>query len=464
MVKHEPFKYRTAGQLLEKAEELGVELPFQEDISPLLQPLRIGPKTVPNRLVVQPMEGCDSEPDGSPGELTFRRYQRFAAGGSGMIWFEAVSVSQDGRSNLRQLMLNRTTIDGFKRLVDDTRESARREFGGVHESFLVIQLTHSGRFSKPDGAPLNRAAYFNPYLDRNKPDLTVFTDAELTEILEKLVDVSNLAYRAGFDAVDVKACHGYLVHELLSAHTRKDSIYGGNFENRTGMLLEAVKRIHHSCHLRRGGSAYIGQELDEVVAVRLNATDGIPYPYGFGVKPDGSASVDLTEPRLLIKRLIDKGCSLLNVTAGIPTHSPQMVRPFNKPVSGASLPDEHPLQSVARLINITAELQHEYPVLPMVGSGYSWLSRFFPQVGAAVVTQGKASLIGLGRSSIAYPDAPKDLMRTGRLDPKKTCIACSRCSELMKNQQYTGCAVRDREIYGRLYNNLGTIRERTKKG
>ena len=451
MVKHEPFRYRTAGQLLEKAAALGIDLPFQEDISPLFTPFRIGSKTVPNRLIVQPMEGCDSEPDGSPGELTFRRYRRFAAGGSGMIWFEAVSVAQDGRSNPRQLMLNHSTLGGFKRLVESTRESAHREFGSSHEPFLVIQLTHSGRFSKPDGVPTNRVACHNPYLDRDKSDLSVFTDAELTGILETLVEASNLAYEAGFDAVDIKACHGYLVHELLGAHTRLDSIYGGSFENRIRMLIEAVERIHRGCHLRRGGSGAICQEPGEAVAVRLNATDGIPYPYGFGVAHDKTTTVDLTEPKLLIRRLMDKGCSLLNVTAGIPAHSPQMVRPFNKPLSGASLPDEHPLQGVARLIYITAELQYEFPSLPMVGSGYSWLNRFFPNVAAAVIAQGKAMFIGLGRSSIAYPDAPRDLMRKGKLDLKKTCIACSRCSELMRNQQYTGCAIRDREIYGRLY-------------
>ena len=82
---HQRFRFRTGEGLLRKAEALGVDLPFDRDVDLLLQPARIASRDVPNRIVVQPMEGVDANPDGSPGELTFRRYRRYAEGGSGVI-------------------------------------------------------------------------------------------------------------------------------------------------------------------------------------------------------------------------------------------------------------------------------------------------------------------------------------------------------------------------------------------
>jgi 2,4-dienoyl-CoA reductase (NADPH2) len=438
---HEPFGYHNSGDLLRKAEDLGVELPFQEGIQGLFDAMAIGSKSVPNRLAVQPMEGYDSNPDGSPGELTFRRYGRYAAGGSGLIWFEATSVVREGRSNPRQLMLCRDTVDGFKRLVECTRQSAHRAFGNQHDPFLVIQLTHSGRYSRPEGKLLGKVGCPNPHLDQSGEDIAIFSDDELDRLRDRLVEAVGLARQAGFDGVDIKACHGYLVHELLGAYNRGDSRYGGIFENRSRLLLEVM---------RVAGDQF----PDMVMVVRLSCGDGIPYPYGFGAFEDGSGGVDLREPKVLIRQLIEDGCRLLNVTVGIPTHAPHWVRPFDRAVPGEDVPEEHPLQGVARLINVTGELQREFPGVPFVGTGYSWLRQFAPKVGAAAVQRGMVSLMGLGRSSLAYPDAPKDLMETGAMDPKKTCITCSRCTELMRQDRPVGCVMRDKDIYAAEYKEI----------
>jgi 2,4-dienoyl-CoA reductase (NADPH2) len=114
MTNHEPFAFKSSGELLNKAGELGVQLPFQESIEPLLKTFPIGSKQIPNRMAVQPMEGFDSEADGSPGELTFRRYRRYAQGGSGLIWFEATSVVSEGRSSPHQLWLHAGSLDPQK--------------------------------------------------------------------------------------------------------------------------------------------------------------------------------------------------------------------------------------------------------------------------------------------------------------------------------------------------------------
>jgi 2,4-dienoyl-CoA reductase-like NADH-dependent reductase (Old Yellow Enzyme family) len=441
MNRHEPFRYRNTEELLKKAEELGINLPFQDSIAPLFSSLSIRGFEIPNRIAVQPMEGCDSSTQGAPDELTFRRYRRYAQGGNGLIWFEACSVSPAGRANPRQLQLTGETLPAFQRLVEITRNAARGRFGPSHNPCLVLQLTHSGRRSMRGDRSKPKAAYFNPLIDKSPGDVDLYRDEELVEVRDQFVAAAILARQAGFDAVDIKACHGYLLHELLSAFSRTDSAYGGEFESRTRLLLEIARQVRETVP-------------QVVLAVRLNATDGIPYPYGFGVEKTGTARPDLSEPLQLQQSLKDAGCALLNITAGISSCNPHIGRPFNRPVRGASHADVHPLASVSSLIQWAAVFQKAHPSLPVAGTGYSWLRRFWPHVGAAVIAQGSASLIGLGRSSLAYPDAPLDLMDRGKLNPEKCCLACSCCSELMMNGQVAGCVIRGPLIYKQAYRNI----------
>ena len=445
MSQHETFAFRSSEGLLQKASDLGFELPFQEDLSPLFEGISLGSKKIVNRLAVQPMEGYDANPDGSPSDLTFRRYKRFASGGSALLWFEATSVVSDGRSNPHQLWLHSQSVNGFTRLVEETREEAMRSFGAGHDIYCVLQLTHSGRYSKPRGIPQPQVALVNPFLDKKKETLRIFSDKELDRLQENFVDAALLAYQADFDAVDIKACHGYVINELLAAFDRQNSKYGGFFSNRVRFLTDVVKKIR--------------QEVSQIdIAVRMNAYDGIPFPYGFGSSKDESEKIDLTEPKQVVLRLIQEGCSLFNITVGIPYLYPHLGRPFDRPLPGAVTPPEHPLEGISRLISITAELQKEFPDLPIVGTGYSWLREFFPYVGASLVNKNEAAFIGLGRSAFAYPEAPKDLMSKGFLDPKKVCISCSRCTEMMRMGGSTGCVMRDKEIYGKQYKKL--LRER----
>ncbi|MFO7694486.1 MAG: hypothetical protein R6V57_15480 [Vicinamibacterales bacterium] len=391
---------------------------------------------MPNRIAAQPMEGCDGTLAGAPADLTVRRYERFGGGGAGLVWFEATSVAAAGRANPRQLLITAETEPAFRGLVEATREAAHRRFGNGHEPYLVLQLTHSGRFSRTAPTGERRAACFNPHLDRET--LPRWTDDELDELRVTFVEASRLAARAGFDAVDIKACHGYLLHELLGAHTRTNSRYGRMFEHRVRLLLDIVMAIR-------------AEVPDMAVAVRFNATDGVPFPYGFGAPPDGSAGIDLDEPRRLARMLADAGCALLNVTAGIPTHGPHINRPFDRPVTGTPPPPEHPLAGVSRLLRLAAAIQAEVPAVPVVATGLSWLRQFWPPVAAGLLNAGGARFAGVGRGMFAYPDAPADLMARGTLSPQKCCIACSRCTELMRMGSTAGCAVRDRPLYSSLH-------------
>ena len=424
---HERFRYKTKDDLLLKAKELDLDLPFIDDISLLLKPAVLKGHTINNRLVVQPMEGYDSEDDGSPSGLTKRRYLRYASGGSGMIWFEAVSVAHTGRSNPRQLWINDKNSDAFSVLNDEIRKKAAQQ--GIIP-MLVIQLTHSGRYSKPEGKARPLAASPNPVLDSVPP--RILTDDELKIIQDQYVSASKLAFMSGFNAIDLKACHGYLMVDLLSAKGRKKSIYGGeDVSSRFRFMLETFDRIRN-------------EVPGIIVTTRLNISD--LYKGGFGV--NNSYQTDFKEPFLLVEELKARGLAFINISMGSPYFNPHVARPYDTPLPGLKVPDEHPLEGVMRMINCTSFFQKKFPEIQVVGSAYSYLRHFAPNVGAAVIEKGDASFIGFGRNSFAYPSMPMDLMKTGKADPSKTCITCSGCTRLIRNLHPGGCVIHDREIYG----------------
>jgi 2,4-dienoyl-CoA reductase-like NADH-dependent reductase (Old Yellow Enzyme family) len=305
---------------------------------------------------------------------------------------------------------------------------------------LVLQLTHSGRYSKPEGVPAPRIAHHSPIDSASHvtPETPLLTDAYLDDLIAAFVQAARLAREAGIDAVDIKACHRYLLSELLASFTREHSRYGGSFENRTRLLREVVRAIR--------------RELpDLTVTSRLNIYDALPAPYGWGMASDGSMTPDLTEPLRLIGELRDLGYPGINTTIGNPYYNPYFGRPADLPIKGASVPDEHPLTSFHRFIHLTRAVQEAYPDLNIIGSGYAWIRQFFPQVAAAVLERKWATMIGLGRGAFAYPDFARDILQQGAMDPKKVCATCSMCTQIMRDGGCTGCVVRDAEVYGPIY-------------
>jgi 2,4-dienoyl-CoA reductase-like NADH-dependent reductase (Old Yellow Enzyme family) len=408
------FRYRDAESLRTVAGDLDLELPWSDDVSNLLEPVRIGSHLLPNRLVVHPMEACDATADGGPSEPTQRRYSRYAVGGAGLIWFEATAVVPEARANPRQLLLNEGNAAGFTKVVERTRKAAHDQFGTGHNPVLVLQLTHSGRWSRPSGTPSPTIAHHNPDLDAMVgigAEHPVIADDDLESLQDSFVAAAQLAVSSGFDGVDIKSCHGYLGSELLASHTR-DGRYGGELANRSRFLY-----------------------------------DGLPYPYGFGVHRDDATRPDLTEPLELLRKLHAAGCPLANISIGIPYWRPHLGRPFDRAVPGSPASPEHPLVGVVRLLQLAGELQAALPELPLVGTGYSWLRHHFPNVGAGAVSAGKTTLVGVGRMAFAYPDFARDLIEHGKLEFLKSCCACSGCTQLMRSGDEAGCVVRDREAY-----------------
>lgn len=431
--------YTKTEEFLAQNAELKTGLPFADDLSLLGTELRIGKHIIPNRLACQPMEGCDGTPGGSPDKLTVRRYDRFAKGGAGVIWFEATAVMPEGRANPRQLYIHDGNVDDFKREVERIKETAVKNNG--YAPVVIMQATHSGRYSKPQGVPAPLIAYNNPIFEKDHPISAerVVTDEYLDRVGEALINGARLAERAGFDGVDIKACHRYLNSELLSAYNRPGK-YGGSLENRTRLLRESIAGAIAAC-----GS-------DFIVSSRMNVYDGFPYPYGFGVRNDGSLDFDPAEPVWLLKELRKLGVELLNITMGNPYFNPHVNRPF---VRGGYVADEHPLQGVARMLKGIAVLKKEVPDMKLICSALSYLGVAAPHVVAAFIQDNGFDIGGFGRTIFAYPDFAKDILTRGAMDKNKICLCCSMCTEIMRSPGGTpGCVVRDKEIYLPLHRKL----------
>ena len=423
--------YRTIEDFEIQNSALALQLPQTTDVSILKQPLELSGKTVHNRLLCQAMEGCDGTWEGKPSELTRRRYLRLARGGAGVIWFEATAVLKDGRANPRQLYISEENLDAFKALVAEIKEAGRKANG--YAPLLIMQATHSGRYSKPQGTPAPLIAYHNPILEKNNPidDSRILSDADIDRIQEALIQGACLAQEAGFDGVDIKCCHRYLNSELLSAYTREGK-YGGSFLNRTRLLRESVSGAVQSCN------------SDFLVSSRLNIYDGMAYPYGFGVSMDGSTAPNLEEPKQLVKLLYDGGMRLINISMGNPYFTPHINRPFAK---GGYEPTEHPLEGVARILNGAREIKEAVPQMAVISSGLSFLGVAAPHVTAACIQHGWFDFAGFGRTAFAYPDFANDILKNGDMQKEKMCICCSKCTELMRAGSETGCVVRDAEEY-----------------
>src|SRR5947209_4604330 len=112
------FKYKSVADLDAESARLGLDLRLSDDFAPLFRPVAVGPLTAGNALCVQPMEGCDCTPDGTPDELTVRRYRRFGAGGAKLIWGEAAAVVEEGRANPRQLWIAEHTLAAVAAMLD----------------------------------------------------------------------------------------------------------------------------------------------------------------------------------------------------------------------------------------------------------------------------------------------------------------------------------------------------------
>ena len=382
--------------------------------------------TIPNRAVFQPMEGCDCNADGSPSELTIKKYKKAAESGVGIVWFEANAVCPEGRTNSGQMQLTEQNADKFRALLDEMRDIAQKKTG--IRQFFVLQLTHSGRQSI---VPM--IAYRNSVYEQKRPmsDENIVTDEYLDTLPALYAKSARLAKQVGFDAVDVKACHGYLLAELLSAFSREGR-YGGSFENRARLYFDCAEAVN----------SVVGDSM--IIGARLGLSDMVAKPNGFGTNEQGE--LDLTESDMLVEGLMARGVSMINVTVGNPYFNPHINRPFRR---GGYEPPEKAEVGLARFVTVQKHLKERFPTLTVVGSGLSYYRKELMQVSESLLCDGVCDFVGYGRVSLAYPQLYTDYLK-GEFDYKKCCVACSKCTELMRAKCVSGCAVFN-DYYKKLY-------------
>ena len=417
--------------------------------------MRIG-----NRFCVLPMEGWDGTTEGAPSDLTRRRWRNFGISGAKLIWGgEAVAVRHDGRANPHQLMMSDRTERSIATLRSDLIDAHRERFGANADGDLWIglQLTHSGRYARPDAydrpAPLAGATH--PLLDRRFPNgVPVLTDDDLDRLVDDFVAAARRAHRGGYQFVDVKACHGYLGHELLGARGRSGR-YGGSLENRTRFMRQVIEAIRASVPGLR-------------IVVRLSAFDTVPYrkgpdgagepelatrdavhafknAAGFGIMTDDETmDAALGDARGVLRLLEALGVRCISVSAGSPYYNPHVQRPAMFPPLDGYDPPEDPLRGVARQIAATAQLKAAFPNLVFVGSGYSYLQERLPHVAQHAVRTGMTDFVGLGRLVLSYPDLPADVLAGRPLRRASICRTFSDCTTGPRLGLVSGCYPLDR--------------------
>lgn len=436
--------------------QLGLDVPCDDSIllaeanSPLAEPLDIGSFEIGNRWCIHPMEGWDANRDGSPSAHTLRRWRNFGRSGAKLIWGgEAAAVEPEGRANPYQTLAVEENRGGLAALLNECLTAHQESFGSTDDLLVGLQLTHSGRFCRPNSKQLEpRIACHHPLLDEKfgidpSDSSVVWTDDEIERLVDSYLAAARIAAAVGYRFVDIKSCHGYLLHEFLSARTR-DGRYGGDYDGRTNLLKTIIGRIRNELP-------------DLLVVVRLSVFDTLPYktsretgepmeygellPYqlGFGVDAANPLQMNLDEPIRLLRDLQDLGVASVNVSCGSPYYNPHIQRPAIFPPSDGYQPPEDPLVGVARQIRAARECKRAVPDLPLVGSGYSYLQDYLPQVAQAVVRAGWIDSVGIGRMVLSYPRLPADVLSHGQLARKLVCRTFSDCTTAPRNGIVSGC-------------------------
>jgi NADPH2 dehydrogenase len=462
---------KTVAEFRAHVASLGINLPCEDSIvtgsaSPLAQPIEhvaINGKHPGNRYAVHPMEGWDGTTSGGITDDVIRRWRRFGESGAKLIFGgEAMAVRPDGRANPNQLIINEENKAGLAQLRETLVAAHKERYGTDRDLVIGFQLTHSGRFCKPnDKFRLEpRVAYRHPILDQTfhvTSDAQVWTDGELEGLIEDYVKAARVASDVGADFVDIKHCHGYLLHEVLSAFTRPGK-YGGSFENRTRLLRDIIAAIRASGNkiefgVRLSAFDFVPFRPDPALSqpgkpgpgVPADFSHCLPYQYAFGVNQHNPLEYDLTESFRFLDLCAELAVKIVNLSAGSPYYNPHIQRPAAYPPSDGYQPPEDPLVGVARQINAARKLKtRASKSLLVVGTAYTYLQEYLPHVAQHVLRNGWIDIIGIGRMVLSYPTILADALAQGTLTAKSLCRTFSDCTTAPRNGLISGCYPLDR--------------------
>jgi len=453
---------KTVQQFRDYVAGLGIDLQAEAQVvagpeSPLNQPLKWNGRTIGNRWTVHPMEGWDGTTTGGVTEPMLRRWQRFGESGAKLIWGgEAMAVRPEGRANPNQIILNEENKAGVASLRDTLMKAHKENFGSTDDLIIGYQLTHSGRFCRPNDKKViePHVAYRHPLLDKKfhvTSDAQILSDDAMKRLVEDYAKAAKIAYETGADFVDIKHCHGYLLHEFLGAHTRPGE-FGGSFENRTRMLRDIVAAIKSAVPqiglgVRLSAFDFVPYKPDPELSQPGKLGPGIPedysqclpYRYGFGMNPENPLEMDLAEPAKFLALCESLGVQLINLSGGSPYYNPHFGRPAAYPPSDGYQPPEEPLVGCARQINVVKQLKAQFPNLILVGTAYSYLQEYLPHVAQHYLRNGHVDSVGIGRAVLSYPRILADAAEKGALEMKFICRTFSDCTTAPRNGLRSGC-------------------------
>ena len=383
----------------------------------LTQPIKVGNRLATNRIVNQPMECNDADADGHPTDLTFKRYRKLAEGGAGIIVVESLTITYETRSRKNQLKISEETAPDLERLVGEMREIN-------NQSLILFQINHSGNVG---GADFSKVVSIFPTGD---PNVHLLTEEEIEAIGETFVKAASIAKQVGADGIDFKHCHGYFGGQMLRPANIREGRFGGSFENRTRFFKETTEKIRKA----------VGRD-SFVIGARYSVYEGIPG--GFGTSGPREVAEDLYEPLTFARMMGEAGMDYVNVSAGIPAITPEIVRPTKNYPEG-----------IYRHFG-WAEMVKAIVQVPVIGSGYSYLKdgkndlkepdlskKSFVYWAEKNLTDGNVDLVGIGRQSLADPLFAKKIL-SGQIDQVNFCVACGGCSTLLRSQKTVGCTVYD---------------------
>lgn len=423
--------------------------------NPMAQAIDVCGRRLANRWAIHPMEGWDGTKDGRPTADTLRRWYHFGLSGAALIWGgEAYAVCPEGRANPNQLHQGShdDQVECMQQLLAELRRGQQDAGLDPTASLVGLQLTHSGRWSRPTTAgPAPRTAFRHAFLDHRvglsdtevdattahaDADRALLSDEELAALPALYADAARNAAAAGFDFVDVKCCHGYLLHEFLAARTRPGQ-YGGSFENRTRLFREIVAAVREACP-------------DLIIGVRVSLTDDLEDGFGVNANATGHADrFDSEEPFQFLQLLQDLGIELINQTLGSPYYCPYVQRPAAFPPSDGKPVDRDPLFAVAEHLQLVRQCKAAFPQLKFVGTGYTYLQDYLPHVAEYEVGAGHVDFVGIGRMVLSYPQMPVDQLAGRPMQRKKICRTFSDCTTGPRNGMRSGCYPLDPEYRAR---------------
>lgn len=333
-------------------------------MSDLFSPISIGGLELSNRIVIPPMDQY-SAAEGFPGNWHRMHYGHLAVSGAGLLMIEATAVEPKGRISNADLGI-----------WSEELQESHKEFLSFIRSFsktpIAVQLGHSGRKGSTappfeGGGPLviscggwevcaPTAAKYNPI----SPNPVAMCVEDIHGCVELFVQAARRAIAAGYDAIEIHAAHGYLLHQFLSplSNARTDA-YGGRLENRIRFPLEVFAAV-------RGA---------------------VPEKYPVGVRISGSdfapGGWDIASSVAFGKALEAAGCAFIHVSGGGLT------------------PDQKIPLAPGYQVALAAEVKKSVSI-PVIAVGLITEA----ELATCIVETGQADMVALGRGMLYDPRWP----------------------------------------------------------